>query len=80
MSLHNPALSRSAEIHRSLDHPIIDSDGHHVEYQPAVFDVLAYRRALHAALDYTSPHYIPHPIRIASNSASRPYPAQCHSL
>lgn len=41
MSLHAPSLSRSAEIHRSLDHPIIDSDGHHVEYQPAVFDVLA---------------------------------------
>jgi predicted TIM-barrel fold metal-dependent hydrolase len=41
MSLHNPALSRSAEIHRSLEHPIIDSDGHHVEYQPAVFDVMA---------------------------------------
>ncbi len=37
-----PATStRSAAIRQSLDHPIIDSDGHHVEYQPAVFDVLA---------------------------------------
>lgn len=35
------AQSRSAEIRESLSHPIIDSDGHHVEYQPAVFDVLA---------------------------------------
>lgn len=35
------ARSRSAEVRAGLDHPIIDSDGHHVEYQPAVFDVLA---------------------------------------
>ncbi len=41
MSLHVPSLSRSAELRRELDHPILDSDGHHVEYQPAVFDVLA---------------------------------------
>jgi predicted TIM-barrel fold metal-dependent hydrolase len=33
--------SRSAQTRQSLDHPIIDSDGHHVEFQPAVFDVLA---------------------------------------
>ena len=33
--------SRSAEMRQSLDHPVIDSDGHHVEFQPAVFDVLA---------------------------------------
>ena len=33
--------SRSQEIHRGLDHPIIDSDGHYIEFQPAVFDLLA---------------------------------------
>ena len=33
--------SRSALVRRGLDHPILDSDGHHVEYQPAVFDILA---------------------------------------
>ena len=41
MSLHSPSLSRSLEVRRSLDHPIIDFDGRQVEYQPAVFDVLA---------------------------------------
>ena len=41
MSQQTTELSRSAEVRRSLDHPVIDSDGHHVEYQPAVFDVLA---------------------------------------
>ncbi len=34
-------ISRSAQIRQSLDHPIIDSDGHHIEFQPAVFDALA---------------------------------------
>ncbi|MBW2426270.1 MAG: amidohydrolase family protein [Deltaproteobacteria bacterium] len=33
-------LSRSAEIRASLDHPIIDSDGHHIEFQPAVLEAL----------------------------------------
>ncbi|MEZ4331945.1 MAG: amidohydrolase family protein [Myxococcota bacterium] len=35
------STSRSAEIRQSLDHPIIDSDGHHIEFQPAVMDILA---------------------------------------
>jgi predicted TIM-barrel fold metal-dependent hydrolase len=33
--------SRSQQIRRSLDHPVIDSDGHYIEFQPAVFDLLA---------------------------------------
>ena len=32
--------SRSYQVRQGLDHPIIDSDGHHVEFQPAVFDML----------------------------------------
>lgn len=32
--------SRSAEVRARLDHPIIDSDGHHIEFQPAVFETL----------------------------------------
>ncbi|MEE8164891.1 MAG: amidohydrolase family protein [Myxococcota bacterium] len=35
-----PRLSRSAEVRQGLGHPIIDSDGHHIEFQPAVFDTL----------------------------------------
>lgn len=31
-------------------------------YQDAEFDVVAYRRALADLVDYTSPHYIPHPV------------------
>ena len=41
MSPQEKSLTRSSQVRRSLDHPILDSDGHHVEYQPAVFDVLA---------------------------------------
>ena len=29
--------SRSAEIRAQLDHPIIDSDGHTIEYEPALW-------------------------------------------
>jgi hypothetical protein len=32
--------SRSAEIRARLNHPIIDSDGHTVEFLPAFLDVL----------------------------------------
>jgi predicted TIM-barrel fold metal-dependent hydrolase len=34
------APSRSQRVRAELDHPIIDSDGHHIEFQPAVFDCL----------------------------------------
>ncbi len=31
-----PALSSSAKIRAQLDHPVIDADGHTIEYMPAV--------------------------------------------
>jgi predicted TIM-barrel fold metal-dependent hydrolase len=34
------AKSRSSEIREKLDHPIIDSDGHTAEFEPALFDYL----------------------------------------
>jgi predicted TIM-barrel fold metal-dependent hydrolase len=33
-------LTRSAEIRRSLKHPVIDADGHTIEYGPAYFEFL----------------------------------------
>jgi len=35
-----PSKSRSAEIRARLSHPIIDSDGHTAEFEPALFDYL----------------------------------------
>ena len=35
-----PSPTRSAAIRAKLDHPIIDSDGHTAEFEPAVFDYL----------------------------------------
>jgi hypothetical protein len=32
--------SKSFEIRRGLDHPILDADGHWLEFNPAVFDYL----------------------------------------
>lgn len=39
-------------------------------YQEADYDVVAYRRALAAVVDYTSPHYIPHPVASAGGEAA----------
>lgn len=39
-------------------------------YQDAGFDVAAYRRALAAVVDYTSPHYIPHPVASTNGEAA----------
>src|SRR5438094_4836955 len=33
-------LSKSAQVRARLDHPVIDSDGHTVEYIPAVLDYM----------------------------------------
>src|SRR3984893_4286204 len=33
--------SESAAIHARLKHPVIDSDGHWIEYEPAVVDYVA---------------------------------------
>jgi predicted TIM-barrel fold metal-dependent hydrolase len=33
--------SRSREIKEQLDHPVIDSDGHMLEFEPAVFDFIS---------------------------------------
>jgi predicted TIM-barrel fold metal-dependent hydrolase len=35
-----PTGSPSAKIHDQLDHPVIDSDGHILEFEPAIFDFL----------------------------------------
>ena len=35
-----PSPTQSAAIRAKLDHPIIDSDGHTAEFEPAVFDYL----------------------------------------
>ncbi len=35
---HNASQSKSATIRAKLDHPIIDSDGHTAEFEPALFD------------------------------------------
>src|SRR5258708_36597270 len=32
--------SKSSEIRKRLGHPILDSDGHWLEFEPAVFDYL----------------------------------------
>ncbi|MFP8876353.1 MAG: amidohydrolase, partial [Myxococcota bacterium] len=32
--------SRSAQIRAGLDHPVIDSDGHMIEFEPAILDTL----------------------------------------
>src|SRR3989442_6982803 len=32
--------SKSAEVHARLGHPVIDSDGHTVEFEPGFLDVL----------------------------------------
>ena len=39
-SFATPAGSRSRQIHDQLDHPVIDSDGHMLEFEPALFDLL----------------------------------------
>lgn len=39
-------------------------------YQDADFDVVAYRRALADVVDYTSPHYIPHPVASSGGEAA----------
>lgn len=36
----NAEISRSARVRERLDHPIIDSDGHVAEFEPALFDYL----------------------------------------
>lgn len=33
--------SRSARIHDQLDHPVIDADGHFVEFMPVLLDIMA---------------------------------------
>jgi hypothetical protein len=33
--------SPSAQIHSRLDHPVIDADGHWIEFEPALLDYLA---------------------------------------
>ena len=40
MSNASTSLSRSAAIRARLSHPIIDSDGHVAEFEPAFFDYL----------------------------------------
>ena len=35
------SASKSAQLRARLDHPIIDSDGHAIEFEPAVLEVLA---------------------------------------
>jgi predicted TIM-barrel fold metal-dependent hydrolase len=35
-----PTDSRSRQIHDQLNHPVIDSDGHMLEFEPALFDIL----------------------------------------
>ena len=46
MSNANRSPSRSAAIRARLNHPIVDSDGHVAEFEPAFFDYLeAGRRA-----------------------------------
>ena len=32
--------SASAKIHRRLDHPVIDADGHWIEFEPTLLDYL----------------------------------------
>jgi hypothetical protein len=39
-------------------------------YQEAEFDVAAYRRALADVVDYTSPHYVPHPVASSGGEAA----------
>jgi len=40
MSTRNSPTSRSAQIRARLNHPIIDSDGHVVEFEPALLDYI----------------------------------------
>jgi len=40
MDNHNAQLSRSARIRARIPHPIIDSDGHVVEFEPALLDYI----------------------------------------
>ncbi|HJU29149.1 MAG TPA: hypothetical protein VJ718_08260, partial [Candidatus Binataceae bacterium] len=40
MSTAATASSRSAEIRAGVGHPIIDSDGHVVEFEPALLDYI----------------------------------------
>jgi hypothetical protein len=35
-----PTMSKSAVIRARLNHPIIDSDGHSAEFEPALFEYL----------------------------------------
>lgn len=39
------AQSRSAEIRARLDHPVIDGDGHVIEYEPIFLEYPALRGA-----------------------------------
>ena len=40
MSVETLEKTKSAAIRARLDHPVVDSDGHAAEFEPAVFDVL----------------------------------------
>ena len=40
MSTVGTSKTKSAEIRSRLNHPIIDSDGHTAEFEPAVFEYL----------------------------------------
>jgi predicted TIM-barrel fold metal-dependent hydrolase len=40
MTIRHSASSRSAQIRASVEHPIIDSDGHVVEFEPALLDYI----------------------------------------
>ncbi len=40
MSISKPQTTRSAEIRERVGHPIIDSDGHVVEFEPALLDYI----------------------------------------
>ena len=40
MSSHSPSHASSQEIRSRLDHPVIDADGHIIEFLPAVRDFL----------------------------------------
>ena len=35
-----PYTAKSAAVRARLNHPVIDSDGHIVEFEPALFDYL----------------------------------------
>ncbi|MCR9092907.1 MAG: amidohydrolase family protein [bacterium] len=40
-SMTNPSMTKAQRIRADLDHPVIDADGHYLEYQPALTSYLA---------------------------------------